>query len=66
MKKEEMDDLLKDAHEEEKITRKEKDKTKDRRSIMTTNVPIHGSWKATSKDDTNITFLRVNINSLAH
>ena len=43
MKKEEMDDLLKDAHEEEKVIRKEKVKAKERRSVMTTNVPIHGS-----------------------
>ena len=66
MKKEEMDDLLKDAHEEEKAIRKDKVKTKEIRSIITTDVPIHGSWKANSKDENNITFLSVNVNSLAH
>ena len=41
MKKEEMDKLLKDVHKEEKATRKEKDETKKRRSVMTTDVPTH-------------------------
>ena len=66
MRKEEMDDLLKDAHDEEKAIRKEKVKTKERRSVMTTDVPIHGSWKTNSKDKKDITFLSVNVNSLTH
>ena len=55
MKKEEMDDLLKNAHEEEKEVRKVKLKTKERRSVMNTDVPIHGSWKANSKDENDLT-----------
>ena len=43
MKKEELDDLLEDTHEKEKAIRKDKDKAKERRSIMTTDVPTHGS-----------------------
>ena len=43
VKEEEMDDLLKDAHKEEKEIRKDKVKTKERRSVMATDVPIHGS-----------------------
>ena len=43
MKKEEIDELLKDGHEEEKEVRKVKAKTKERRSVMNTDVPIHGS-----------------------
>ena len=42
-KKKEIDDLLKDAHEEEKKIRKDTVKTKERQSVMTTDVPIHGS-----------------------
>ena len=59
MRKEEMDDLLKDAHDEEKAIRKDKVKTKERQYVMTTDVPMHGSWKANSKDKNNITFLSV-------
>ena len=33
---------------------------------MTTDVPIHGSWKANSKDENDLIFLSVNVNSLAH
>ena len=33
---------------------------------MTTDVSIHGSWKVNSKDENDITFLSVNVNSLAH
>ena len=33
---------------------------------MNTDVPIHGSWKANSKDKNNLTFLSINMNSLAH
>ena len=65
-KQEEMDDLPKDAHEEEKELRKDKVKTKERRSVMNIDVPIHGSWKANSKDENNLTFLSLNANSLAH
>ena len=43
MKKEEMDKLHKDTHEEEKATREERDETKKRKSVMTTNVPTHGN-----------------------
>ena len=43
MKREEMDELIKDAHEEEKEARKVKAKTKERRSVMDTDVPVHGS-----------------------
>ena len=66
MKKEEMDELLKDAHEEEKEVRKVKVKTKIRRSVVNIDVPIHGSWKANSKDENDLTFLSVNVNTLAH
>ena len=41
--KEEMDELLKDAHEEEKEVRKVKAKTKERRSVMNTDVTIRGN-----------------------
>ena len=68
MKREEMDDLLKDTHEEEKEVRKVKVKvkTKEIRSVMNTDMPIHGNWKANSKDENNLTFLSINVNSLAH
>ena len=65
-KKEEMDNLLKDAHEEENKVRKVKAKTKKRRSVMNTDVPIHGSWKTNSKDENDFTFLSINVTSLAH
>ena len=61
-----MQNRKRDAHEEEKVIRKERDKTKEIQSVMTTDVPIHDSWKANYKDKNNITFLSVNINSLAH
>ena len=66
MKKEEMDDLLKDAHKKEKEVRKDKVKTKERQSVMNTDVPIHGSWKSNSKDEDNLTFLSINVNILVH
>ena len=66
MKKEEMDELLKDAHEEEKEVRKVKAKTKERRLVMNTAVPVHGSWKMNSKDENDLTFFSINVNSLAH
>ena len=61
-----MDALPKDAHGEEKEVGKDKVKTKERRSVMNTDVPIHGSWKANSKDEINLTFLGINVNSLVH
>ena len=61
-----MDDPLKDAHREEKKIRKDKVKTNERQSVMTTDVPIHGNWKANSKDKKDITFQSVNSNRLAH
>jgi hypothetical protein len=66
MKKEEMDELLKDAHEEEKAIREERDETKKRRSVMTTDVTTHGNWKPHTKDEDDITFMSVNLNSLAY
>ena len=33
---------------------------------MNIDVPIHGSWKANSKDENDLTFLSINVNSLAH
>ena len=65
-KREEMDELLKDAHEEEKEVRKVKAKTKERRSVMNTDVTIRGNWKMNSKDENNLTFFSINVNSLAH
>ena len=59
-----MDKLLKDAHGEEKEARKVKAKTKERRLVMNTDVPIHGSWKTNSKDENDLTFLSINVNSL--
>ena len=64
--KEETNDLLRDVHEEEKVIRKEKNKTKERQPVMTTDVPIHGSWKEKSKEKNIIAFLSVNVNNLAH
>ena len=66
MKKKEMDNRLKNPHEEEKAIRKEKAKTKEIQSVITTDVSIHGSWKVNSKDENDITFLSVNVNSLAY
>jgi len=61
-----MDDLLKDAHKEGKKIRKDKVKTKERQSVMNTDMPIHDSWKANSKDENDFTFHSINVNSLAH
>ena len=66
MKKEEMDNLLKDTHEDEETTRKEKVKTKERHFAMTTTWPIQGSWKANFKDENDSTFLSLNGDSLAN
>ena len=33
---------------------------------MNIDVPIHGSWKANSKDENDLTFLSINVNSLTH
>ena len=66
MENEEMDDLIKDAHEEENEVRKIKAKIKERRSVMNTDVPVHDSWKTNSKDDIDLTFFSINVNSLTH
>ena len=66
MKKEEMNNLLKNVHEEEKVIREERDKTKKRQSVMTTNVPTHGNWKPHTKYDDDITLMSVNRNSPSH
>ena len=58
-----MDDLLKDAHEEEKEVRNAKVKTKERQSVMNTDVPTHGRWAVNSKDENDLTFLSINVNS---
>ena len=52
MKKEEMDDLLKDTHEEEKEVRKDKLKTKERRSVMNTDVQYTAAGKQTLRTTT--------------
>ena len=56
MKWEEMDELIKDTHEEEKETRKVNAETKERRPVMDSDVPVH--------DD--LTFISINVNNLAH
>ena len=61
-----MDELLKDAHKEEKSIRKDKDKTKRQQLVMTTDVPTHENWKPNTKGKDGITFLSVNISSLTH
>ena len=33
---------------------------------MNTDVPIHGSWKSNSKDENDLTFFSINVNSLTH
>ena len=66
MKKEEMDELLNDVHKEEKVIRKERNKTKKRGSVMTTDVTMHWNWTLHTNDRDNITFLSVNINSITH
>ena len=48
------------------MIRREKDKTKERRTVLTNNGPIHDSYKANSKDKNNITLLSVNTHSLSH
>ena len=66
MKREEMDEVTKDTHEEEKETKKVKAKTTERRTVMNSDDPIHGSWKTNSKDENDLTFISINVNSLAH
>ena len=65
-KREEMDELIKDTHEEEKEIKKVKAKTTERRTVMNSDDPIHGSWKTNSKDKNDLTFISINVNSLAH
>ena len=60
-----MNNLLEDAHKKEKEVRKVKVKTKESRSVMDTDVPIHGSWKTTPKDENDLPFFSVNVNSVA-
>ena len=50
-KREDMDELIKDTHEEEKETKKVKTKTTERRTVMNSDDPIHGSWKTNPKDE---------------
>ena len=61
-KKEELNNLLKDAHGREKKARKVRVKPKKRRSVVNSNVPIRGGWKANSKDKNDLTFLSINVN----
>ena len=66
MKREEMDELIKDPHEEEKETKKVKAKTTARRTVMNSDDPIHSSWKTNSKDENILSFISINVNSLAN
>ena len=43
MKRKEMDELIKDSHEEEKETKKVKAKTTKRRTVRNSDDPVHGS-----------------------
>ena len=64
--KEEMDELLKDMHNKEKVVREERDETKKRQLVTTIDVPTHENWKQHTKEEDNTMFLNTNINRLAH
>ena len=66
MKREEMNKLIKDTHEEEKEDNKVKAKTTERRTVMSSDDLARGSWKTNSKDENDLTFISINVNSLAH
>ena len=66
MKKEEMNELLNDVQEKDKVIREERDETKNRQSIVTTNVSTHWNRKLSTKDKDNITFMSVNLHNLAY
>ena len=52
--------------EEQGAERVEVAKVKERRTVMNTKVPTHGTWKKNEREDEDVTFMGVNINSLAY
>ena len=62
----EMDEILAKGAEESKEVKAEKERTVERRTVMNTKVPLHGTWRPGGKDDDNVTFFGANINSLAY
>ena len=52
--------------EEQGAEQVEAAKAKERRTVMNTKVPTHGTRRKTEKEDEDITFMGVNINSLAY
>ena len=62
----ELDEMAGKSPEEQGAERVEAAKVKERRTVMNTKVPTHGTWRKNEREDEDVTFMGVNINSLAY
>ena len=62
----ELEEMLDKSSEEKGTEQAEAAKMKERRTVMNTKVPAHETWRMNERENEDVTFMGVNINSLAY
>ena len=61
-----LEKLVGQNSEEQGAEQVEAAKVKERQTVMNTKIPTHGTWRKNEREDEDVTFMEVNINSLAY
>ena len=61
-----LEEMVGKSSDEQSAEQVKADKVKERQTVMNTKVPTHGTLRKNEREDEDVTFMGVNINSLAY